>query len=173
MSFLKKIFKKAPSTEEEAKEKEVYLSLDDAFVHHFIEKGGKFLYCTSEEEVSKNLKYILQENGWNTLTHLNKNLKKYLKEKKVRMISEFDQSLPFFTTCEYLIADNGGVLFSSNQLSTHKLASLTDDFIVFATTSQLVRNTGQALTGIKSNCKNHIPTNISACLLYTSDAADD
>ena len=46
MSFLKKLFKSKESTAENADKKpEVKLSLDDAFVHHFISKGGKFLYC--------------------------------------------------------------------------------------------------------------------------------
>ena len=45
MSFLKKLFKsKEPSNENVAKKLKVNLSLDDAFVHHFISKGGKFLY---------------------------------------------------------------------------------------------------------------------------------
>jgi hypothetical protein len=72
-----------------------------------------------------------------------------------------------------LISDNGDILFSSNQLSTHKIASLTDDFIVFAKTSQLVKDTGQGLTGIKTNCKDDIPTNISAIKNYSLEKEDD
>ncbi len=49
MSFFKKIFssKITTSTEKEIKKQEVHLSLDDLFVHNFIDKGGKFLYCTT------------------------------------------------------------------------------------------------------------------------------
>lgn len=173
MSFFKKLFSKASSKEQEAKKQEVHLSLDDAFVHHFIEKGGKFLYCISQEEVANNLGHILRETSWDKITCFDKELKKMLKKEKVTAVSDFDNAIPFFTTCEHLISDNGDVLFSSNQLSTHKIASLTDDFIVFARTSQLVKDTGQGLTGIKSNCKDDIPTNISAVKNYTLKKDDD
>lgn len=172
MSFFKKIFNK-PSKDQELKQQEVHLSLDDAFVHHFINKGGKFLYCISEEEVVNNLHQIFLENNCKEVTCIEENLKKYLEENKIASKTEFEKESPFFTTCEHLISDNGDVLFSSNQLSTHKIASLTDDFIVFARTSQLVKNTGQGLTGIKSNFKGNIPTNISAVKNYTLKNDDD
>lgn len=173
MSFLKKLFSKESSNEREAKEQEVELSLDDAFVHHFIKKGGKFLYCTSGLEVINNLEKIISENNWEDITCIEGTIKDYLKKSTVTVSTEFDKSKPFFTTCEHLISDNGDILFSSNQLSTHKIASLTDNFIVFARTSQLVRDTGQGLTGIKTNCKENIPTNISAVKNYSPKKDDD
>ncbi|MFB0924485.1 MAG: hypothetical protein QMB65_04265, partial [Vicingaceae bacterium] len=84
-----------------------------------------------------------------------------------------DITKPFFTTCEHLISDNGDILFSSNQLITHKISSLTDDFIVFAKTSQFVKDRGEGLTGIKTNCKESIPTNISAVRKYRIEKEDD
>jgi hypothetical protein len=173
MSIFKKLFGKASSKEQEVKKQEVHLSLDDAFVHHFIQKGGKFLYCISNDEVIVNLGHIVGENNWKKITCIDKSLKKYLEESKVTASDSFDKNLPFFTTCEHLISDNGDILFSSNQLSTHKIASLTDDFIVFAKTSQLVKDTGQGLTGIKTNCKDDIPTNISAIKNYSLEKEDD
>ena len=70
MNFLKKIYKsyKESSKEKIINEQEVILSLDDSFVHNFINKGGKFLYCTTIDEVSNNLKHILQENNWTKIT---------------------------------------------------------------------------------------------------------
>ena len=50
---------------------------------------------------------------------------------------------------------------------------LTDDFIVFAKTSQFVRDRGEGLTGIKTNCKESIPTNISAVRKYRIEKEDD
>lgn len=173
MSFFKKLFGKTSSKEQEVIKQEVHLSLDDAFVHNFIKKGGKFLYCISDEEVSANLQHILDENKWDKITCIDKSLKTYLKSKKTKLVKEFDATRPFYTTCEHLISDNGDILFSSNQLSTHKIASLTDDFIVFAKTSQLVKDTGEGLTGIKTNCKNNIPTNISAVKNYSLEKDDD
>ena len=175
MSFLKKLFKsKEPSNENVAKKLKVNLSLDDAFVHHFISKGGKFLYCISEKEIINNLDQIISENNWDIITCFDKSLKNFLKKSHVNVQEEVDDKKPFFTSCEHLISDNGDILFSSNQLSTHKLASLTNDFIVFAKTSQFVRDTGEGLTGIKTNCKDgSIPTNISAVKKYSLNIDDD
>ncbi|MBT4679982.1 MAG: LUD domain-containing protein [Flavobacterium sp.] len=175
MSFLKKLFKsKEPSNENVAKKLKVNLSLDDAFVHHFISKGGKFLYCISEKEIINNLDQIISENNWEIITCFDKTLKNFLKKSHVNVQEEVDNKKPFFTSCEHLISDNGDILFSSNQLSTHKLASLTNDFIVFAKTSQFVRDTGEGLTGIKTNCKDgSIPTNISAVKKYSLNIDDD
>ena len=175
MSFLKKLFKsKEPSNENVAKKLKVNLSLDDAFVHHFISNGGKFLYCISEKEIINNLDQIISENNWNIITCFDKSLKNFLKKSHVNVQEEVDDKKPFFTSCEHLISDNGDILFSSNQLSTHKLASLTNDFIVFAKTSQFVKDTGEGLTGIKTNCKDgSIPTNISAIKKYSLNIDDD
>jgi len=175
MSFLKKLFKsKEPSNENVAKKLKVNLSLDDAFVHHFISKGGKFLYCISEKEIINNLDQIISENNWDIITCFDKSLKNFLKKSHVNVQEEVDDKKPFFTSCEHLISDNGDILFSSNQLSTHKLASLTNDFIVFAKTSQFVKDTGEGLTGIKTNCKDgSIPSNISAIKKYSLNIDDD
>ena len=81
MSFLKKLFKSKVSTDENANKKpKVKLSLDDAFVHHFISKGGKFLYCVSEKEVISNLNQIISENNWEIITCFDKSLKNFLKK---------------------------------------------------------------------------------------------
>lgn len=173
MSFLKKLFSKTPSKEEEAKEQEVDLSLDDAFVHHFINKGGKFLYCISTKEIEQNLDNILNENQWKEVVCLDTKIAKFMKKSTSTVVTTYNNDLPFLTTCEHLISDNGDILFSSNQIGSEKLAQMSKDFIVFAKTSQLVKNTGQGLTGIKSNAKKSIPTNISAVKNYKEAANSD
>ncbi len=168
MNLFKKIFNLGGNQEkEEIKKQHVNLSLDDGFVHHFINNGGKFLYCTKTEEVILNLKNILRENNWNKLICTDYDLPKFLTKIDVNIDDSLKASSPFFTTCEHLIADNGNILFSSNQLKSKKLLELSDHFIVYATTSQLVKNTGEALTGIKMNFNGNIPTNISAVKKYT------
>lgn len=173
MRFLKKIFNKAKQEAKEIKELNVHLSLDDNFVHHFIQKGGKFLYCTSIKEVVNNLQNILIENNWKQIVCTDYDLPKFLVDLDVIIDSSLKKTTPFFTTCEHLISNNGNILFSSNQLKSKKLPELSEHFIVYATTSQLVKNTGEALTGIKTNFKGNIPTNISAVKEYTVKKGDD
>lgn len=174
MNFLKKLFKgNKPTKEEVTINPRINLSLEDVFVNNFIAKGGKFLYCVSEKEIINNLTKILSENNWNIITCFDEAIKVFLTKLNVAVQREVDITKPFFTTCEHLISDNGDILFSSNQLITHKISSLTDDFIVFAKTSQFVKDRGEGLTGIKTNCKESIPTNISAVSKYCIEKEDD
>ncbi len=175
MNFFKKLFKTYKSSSEDKKinQQEVHLSLDDSFVHHFINKGGKFLYCTSINEVTSNLKNILKENNWKKVVCSDYDLLKITKNIDVSIQKHTSDSIPFFTSCEHLIADKGDILFSSNQLGSSRLASHSKHFIVYATTSQLVRNTGEGLTGIKTHFKGNIPTNISSVKNYKFEVNDD
>jgi L-lactate utilization protein LutC len=171
MNFFKKILNRQSFEDEQTMNKEVSLSLDDLFVHNFLSKGGKFLYCSNKEEVTSNLKSIIVENNWDQLQLLDPALLKYLdKETKT---SETDQALPVFTSCEHLIADKGDILFSSNQLKSKKITEFSENFIIYAGTSQIVKDTGQGLTGIKTSSKQNLPTNISAIKNYTLKKSDD
>ena len=67
----------------------------------------------------------------------------------------------FLSRCESLIANNGSVLISSNQIREKKLGELPTNFIIFSTTSQLVDNIGEGLRQIKDRNKNKIPSNIT------------
>jgi|TARA_B110000971_G_scaffold197838_1_gene213963 hypothetical protein len=173
MKYLKKLFKRYQKEDKEIQKQEVNLSLDDLFVHNFIKKGGKFLYCLEKEEIFENIKNILLENNWNSLVVTDSKLPLFLDEKEVFIDETHKKSIPFFTTCEHLIADSGNILFSSNQLKSTKLSDFSENFIVFARTSQLVKNTGEALTGIKTNFKNALPTNISAVKDFEMNKEDD
>ena len=62
MSFFRKLFKSKELSKEIAEKKPIVkLSIDDAFVHNFISKGGKFLYCISEKEIINNLNQIISD----------------------------------------------------------------------------------------------------------------
>ncbi|QTD37160.1 hypothetical protein JL193_13730 [Polaribacter batillariae] len=173
MNFLKKLLNIPIKEDKEIQKQEVDLSIDDFFVHNFIEKGGKFLYCLKEEEISESLDKILTENNWNELLLLDSSIGSLIKNKSIKTTSKFDNNTPVFTTCEHLIADHGDILFSSNQLKSTKLSELSENFIVYAKTSQLVKNTGQGLTGIKTNSKKSLPTNISSIKNYNINNNDD
>ena len=173
MNFFKKLFNIPVTEDKEIQRQEVDLSLDDLFVHNFVEKGGKFLYCLKESEVVENLKNILKENNWNQLSLLDSGLSAFLDRKEVFINKNLSSDVPVFINCEHLIADNGDILFSSKQLKSIKLSQMSQDFIVYATTSQLVKDMGQGLTGIKIHHKNDLPTNISAIKNYNINKNDD
>ncbi|WP_075343046.1 LUD domain-containing protein [Tenacibaculum agarivorans] len=175
MNFFRKLFKnyQESSNDKQVKKQPVHLSLDDSFVHHFINQGGKFLYSTKIEEVVLNLRNIISENNWKEITCSDIDLLKLISSVDVKAHQKFDNNIPFFTSCEHLIANTGEILFSSNQLGVQKLSQITDNFIVYATTSQLVKNIGEGLTGIKTNFKGNIPSNISSIKNYAISNSKD
>ncbi|NVJ89098.1 MAG: hypothetical protein HWD82_06625 [Flavobacteriaceae bacterium] len=172
MNFLKKLFNIPDKESQEIQNQEVKLSLDDLFVHKFVDKGGKFLYCIKKSEVKENLKKILLENSWKNIFLLDTVLKSYLNTSEIKLLDSPVSESPLLTNCEHLIAENGDIMFSSNQLGSKKLTEYPENFIVFAKTSQIVKDTGQGLTGIKTNCK-PIPTNISSIRNYQLNNNDD
>jgi L-lactate utilization protein LutC len=149
------------------------MSLDDAFVHNFISKGGKFLYCAHQEEVNQNLLNILNENHWENVVCLNDDLKKIITIVGVDHTNITNKDYPFFTFCEHLLAEDGSIMFSSIQVHERKIVDLPDHFIVFAKTSQLVKNKSEGLMGIRKNYQKNFPTNISSIKSYVPERVEE
>ncbi len=174
MNLFKKLFNtpKEKVTEEPASELQ-NLPLDQIFVKNFIKNNGKFLYCTTLQEVILNLNNIVQENSWENISCNDNDLLKLIKSLNIKTIDKLTKQSPIFLSCEHLIAENGSILFSSNQLKENKISELSENFIVYATTSQLVSSKGESLTGIKTRYQGNIPSNISAIKNYNLNSKDD
>jgi L-lactate utilization protein LutC len=176
MDFFKKIFSSTKKEDEQKQtpKEEINLPLDEMFVDNFLKNEGKFLYCTTQEEVNQNLKNILLENNWETVLCTEPDLSKllFIVESNSTEKQENDK-IPFFTYCEQLIAENGSILFSSKQISETKLKDLPIHFIVFAKTSQIVKDRNEALSNIKRNYKKNIPSNISSVKNYNPNKKSD
>jgi L-lactate utilization protein LutC len=175
MDFFKKLFKSSEKRKSDSiKKQDVSLSLDDTFVHNFINRGGKFLYCVKKENVIVNFLNIIKENNWDSISCNNTDLQKYIKSiDDIQLTEKLSLDIPLFIDCEQLISENGSILFSSNQLKDIKLSTLTNNFIVFAKTSQMVKSMGEGLTGIKLKHKDNLPTNISSIKNYKLTEDDD
>ena len=142
---------------------EIKLPIDEKFTINFKGNGGKFLYCENLQEIQTNLQHILKENGWEDkeVFLIDKRLNDLFKGFNLKTTKKSSESTYFLSTCEYLIADDGSLLISSNQIAEKKLKELPDNFIIYATTSQFVENIGEGLRGIKNKNRNKIPTNIT------------
>ncbi|MGB1210036.1 MAG: LUD domain-containing protein [Lacinutrix venerupis] len=138
------------------------LPIDESFTINFKANGGKFLYCENLDEIYENLNLILEENNWTEKAGFfyDKNLKERFKSLNLKT-DALNAATYFFTTCESLIANDGSLLISSHQIAESKLREFPNNFIVFATTSQIVTNIGEGLRKIKNNNAQKIPTNIT------------
>ena len=174
MSLFRKIFGKKTDdpnqkVDDDGRSKympEIELPIDERFTIQFKANGGKFLYCIDQSEINENFKNILIENGWEdeNVFLIDKRLEKKFKNFSFKTTKSVNESVFFFSTCEYLVANDGSLLISSNQIKEKKLKELPANFIIFATTSQLVENISEGLRGIKDNNKSKIKTPVIAYL---------
>ena len=139
------------------------IPVDEKFTIYFKKNGGKFIYCDGFSDVREALKNIVEENSWQNIPFfsMDKRLEDKFSKEAITFTDKPNKSAIFFTTCEHLVAQNGSILICSNQLRDSKLHDLPENFIVFATTSQLVNSIGEGLKKIKKKHQNSIPTNIT------------
>jgi len=183
MSLFRKIFgSKSERSGEELKSDdrgkympEIKLPIDERFTINFKANGGKFLYCENLNEIYKNLGHILEENSWEEeqVLLLDSELEDRFKNSHLLSTRKISESTYFLTTCENLIANDGSLLISSKQIFEKRLPELPFNFIVFATTSQIVDNIGEGLRGIKAKNRQKIPTNITTIKHFKSGDEKD
>ena len=178
MSLFRKIFGLKSNDSQESIENDerskympdIKLPIDERFTINFKANGGKFLYCEDFDEVDQNLGLILEENDWKdeNVMIIDNRLTEKFANFNLKISKRGSECAYFLTTCENLIANDGSLLISSKQIYEKKLPELPLNFVVFATTSQIVENIGEGLRGIKSKNRQKIPTNITTIKHFKS-----
>ncbi|MCW8980519.1 MULTISPECIES: LUD domain-containing protein [Altibacter] len=181
MSLFKRLLNPNYKSEEKAKKSdqskyypEEKLPTDEKFTYNFNKNGGKFLYCENQEEVSEAFDNILLENDWyeRDVFCINDQLTSRFDGYNLNFSKKTNATF-FLSTCESLVANNGSILLSSNQIKEKKLKELPSNFIIFATTSQLVENISEGLRKIKNQSQNHIPSNITTIQDFETEKEKD
>jgi hypothetical protein len=180
MSLFRKFFGSGNNPSNEENESEFnnpssHLSAppDEAFTFNFKKNGGKFLYCENLDEVKNQFENILEENDWfeSEAVCFDSKLFQFLDDNKI-VYSNTTKPKFFLTSCENLIAEDGSILFSSNQIKEYKPNDLHVNIIVFATTSQIIENKSDGLRAIKKKYDKSYPSNITT-LKYFEKAKDE
>lgn len=150
------------------------LPIDEKFTYNFNKNGGKFLYCENNKEIMEAFDNILIENDWyekDTFCFNDLLIKKF---DGFNLNFENSPKASFFlSSCESLIANNGAILLSSNQIKEKKLKELPTNFVIFATTSQLVETISEGLRIIKNKSNKHIPSNITTIQDFETEKEKD
>lgn len=151
---------------------DVSLPTDERFAVEFNRNGGKFLYCTTLNEVYEMLDNIIIEQGWQSEPFFttDQNLISICQEREIPHNRDVTSTV-FFTGCEFLIAHNGSILMSEQQLGDKKIVDLPDHVVVFAKTSQLTPQINDGLYQIKRKY-DRIPSNITALKNFKIEGAD-
>lgn len=181
MSLFRKFFGSGNDPSDEEKESEFNnmqasfsAPVDEKFTFNFKKNGGKFLYCENLTEVKDHFEHILEENDWfeSEAVCLEPKLFSMLDENK---ISYKNTANPKFllASCENLIADEGSILFSSNQIKQHKPNDLPVNIVILATTSQILESKSDGLRAIKKKYDKDYPTNITTIKYFEKAKEED
>ncbi|MFN3754716.1 lactate utilization protein B/C [Flavobacterium sp.] len=181
MSLFRKIFGTGNDASDEESQSEFnntpssfsLLPVDEKFTYNFKKNGGKFLYCENLNEVKDQFLNILEENDWFECEALcyEPKLFSMLDENKLHYDKPANPIF-LFASCENLIADEGSVLFSSNQIKQNKPNDLPNNIIILATTSQILETKSDGLRVIKKKYDKDYPTNITT-IKYFEKAKDE
>ena len=181
MSLFRKIFGTGNDASDEESQSEFnnvpssfsLLPVDEKFTYNFKKNGGKFLYCENLSEVKDQFLNILEENDWFECEALcyEPKLFSMLDENKLHYNKPANPVF-LFASCENLIADEGSVLFSSNQIKQNKPNDLPNNIIILATTSQILEAKSDGLRVIKKKYDKDYPTNITT-IKYFEKAKDE
>ncbi|WP_187477383.1 MULTISPECIES: LUD domain-containing protein [Amniculibacterium] len=165
MSFLKKLVNKLMNQPDEEKEQNLVklgdqlknADLDYKFAQLFTHSGGFFNYCSDEAEALQTLNQIIKIEGLDSLYCWDEDLVNFLNVINVPYTKDLrSTNTAAFITCEYLIAYDGKIVLSYNNIQHYDSTRLPETIIIMANVSQIVSNLTDAMTKIKrsGNIKN-------------------
>jgi len=137
--------------------------MDTQFARQFTTHSGKFLYVQDEAELIVGLNELSKEYNWELV---------FIHEQKIRSIAdradviwspeEPENQDAFISSCEFLVAFNGGIIISNNQTDGKALSKLPKTHVVIGYTSQLVPKMGDAMRGMREKYGEDCPAGITA-----------
>lgn len=160
MNLFKRIVSKLTSQSEEEEKQSLEklgdslknADLDYKFAQLFTHSGGFFNYCADEAEALQTLNQIIKIEGISNLFCWDKDLQNFLNVVKAPHSPELQSANDAsFITCEYLIAYDGRIMLSHNNILHYHSSRLPNKIIIMANVSQIVSNLNDAMGKIKRN----------------------
>lgn len=166
--------KEAQKAEHSSYYPEQKLPIDEKFTYNFKSNGGKFIYCENWEEILEAFDNIMLENDWyeKEVFCINEKLCNRFQGFNLSFGKKTEASF-FLSGCESLVANNGSILLSSNQIKEKKLKELPQNVIIFATASQIVDTISEGLRIIKNHSSGYIPSNITTIQDFETEKEKD
>lgn len=165
MSLFKKIVGKIINQTDEQSDKDLVklgdslknADLDYKFAQLFTHSGGFFNYCADEAEALQTLNQIIKIENIDSVFCWDSDLKNFLNVINISHSDELElNNNAAFITCEYLIAYDGRIMLSHDNILHYHSSRLPEKIIIIANVSQIVSNLNDAMGNIKrkGNVKN-------------------
>lgn len=144
--------------------REMEESLDVNFAQELTNCGGLFIYCESEDEVIKGLKFLVNDRKWDSIFALEPSMVSLLTKAGIKCHFEHIQLTDAqvgMTGCEALVARLGSVMVSTGQMSGRQIFAYPEIHIVIARASQLVADIKDAIALVKKKYGSRMPSMIT------------
>ena len=131
--------------------------LDYKFAQLFTHSGGFFNYCADESEALQTLNQIIKIEQIKNVFCWDQDLRNFLDVIKTTNSPELtEENDAAFITCEYLIAFDGRIMLSHNNILHYHSSRLPSKIIIMANVSQIASNLNEAMMKVKraGNLKN-------------------
>lgn len=171
MSFFKKIVNKILNQSDEDDAANVTklgdelrnADLDYKFAQLFTHSGGYFNYCADSREALQTLNQIVKVEDIKSVFCWEEQLQKFLDVINInytpKVISSNDA---VFITCDYLIAFDGKIMLSYDNILNYGAYNLPDKIIIIANVSQIIKDLPEGMMKNKRSGKTKNITSISA-----------
>lgn len=137
--------------------------LELKFAEEFSRLQGKFVFCSSRDELADNLQALVEHKEWKHVQCKTPALLNMLKPyspayMNVGSVEDMDAAI---TDCEFLVARTGSIILSSAQSSGRALPVYTPIHIVIAFTHQLVFDIRDGIVKMKDRYGDQLPSMIT------------
>lgn len=138
---------------------------DELFAAHFIDLGGKYVYCDNELELLDNITALYDNMGWQKLFCADERLLQICHNNKLDFVLPADNSddsaEACLTGCEAAVARTGSFLISSRQQQGRVAPVFYPVHLVVVYRDQLVDDIGDGLKLLTARYKDKLPSMIS------------
>ena len=140
-------------------------SLEEQFAVSFSQTGGKFIYCSSQQDLIENLRLLAESRGWSEVLCAHRPLFSFLINNKINFVREFnphnEQAQACITDCETAIARTGSLMFSSKQNHGRVAPIYFPVHIVVLQPHQIVQDISDGLKLMKQKYTDMMPSMIN------------
>lgn len=124
--------------------------LDYKFAQLFTHSGGYFNYCSDEAEALQVLNKIVKTEHIESVYCCDEDLKNFMDVINVPFTPQLEShNDAAFITCEYLMAYDGRIMLSHNNIQHYHSSQLPEKIILMANVSQIVANLSDAMMRVK------------------------
>ena len=137
--------------------------LEIIFAEEFSKLLGKFAFCMSQEDLTNQLRALIQSRNWKHVYCVESDLIPLVSKSSMEPInqSNLESCDVSVTSCEFLVSRTGSIVMSSAQQSGRTVSVYAPIHICIAYTDQLVYDIREGLQLMKEKYTNNLPSMIT------------